>query len=168
MRAASLALALAMIGTPMVSLACVSADYPKGRTVKMVAFPKAPTAPFFYVRTFDYNYAIVFDQRVVTQLLGSGAVYGGEALLKDPQAEAPLAGNVDLSGLILRKQEHFSAVQHLSVVGLERALASVVLLPEGTDVLKVKMLVENRTEGYTIRFDANGNLIAWVVRCIAN
>ena len=167
-RVTALVFALTAIVEPSASFACVSPDYPKGVTVKMVGLPKMPVPPYYYVRTFDYNYFIAFEASALDQLLSSGAVYGGQDLLKDIKAGARPLGNVDLSVYVLAKPEHFSTIQRLSVVGLERAAASVVSLPDGSGVPKVKMRVDNSSSGFTIRFDASGSFLVWEIRCIAD
>lgn len=168
MRTAATVLACAAIFSPAASIACLSSEYPKGVTVTTVTLPKSPASPFYYVRTFDYHYVIAFESRALEQLLSGGAAYGGQALLNDLHADANAMGDVDLSRYVLANPDHFSAVQSLSVLGLERAMASVVFLPDGSDVAQVTMHVDNDSGGYEIRFDANGTFLVGEVRCIAD
>ena len=59
MRVAVVVLAVALINTPTQARACVSPDYPKGRTVKVIQLPKVPSSPYYYVRTFDFGYVMM-------------------------------------------------------------------------------------------------------------
>jgi hypothetical protein len=162
-------LLLFFAGLPPAVGSCLSSDYPRGITRKEVTLGAAPKAPFFYVRSFDYHYVVVFEPDALLQMLKGMKDGRAKELRSRVEGAVPLRSSFDLSALLFEDPDLFSPLQTITTVGLERGVAALEYLPTGAFEAKARMQADNSSKGYSLTFKAlSGQFLVWDVRCIAD
>ncbi len=107
---------------------CLVTDMPRGESRASVGLMEKIADPYFYFRSFDYNFAVLVIPASLRGALESAAANGNKdakELLALVTKDLPLDRNTDLFKYVLADSYQLSAIQRTLVNLLERGEAAV-------------------------------------------
>lgn len=151
---------------------CFDDNLPRGETHSKITPVKKIEEPYFYNRSFDYQFVIIASPRDVLEALSGSDVRRQEklnTLLDLLKKDMPLAANTDLFSYVISHPEVFMDVQRLSADLLEKGKAAVLDAGPGELLPMIEMERTNKGAVRTVKFYGTGNVfLIWRVDCIAH
>jgi hypothetical protein len=149
---------------------CLSATSPTGVTTKIVTLKAKVEAPYFYYRSFDFNYVLLVSADSLSAALNTSAqtrTADIASLRTAIKRDLPLTQSADLFRYVLMDPYRFSVIQKLMVELLYRGDVAVMYAPLGDVLASVTVRQSNQTSGSSRDFfGPNDARLMWSLDCI--
>lgn len=151
---------------------CFDSTMSRGESRSSVKLVPEIASPYFYFRSFDYNFAILVTPSRVQSALEAAASNGNrdaKALLELVGKDLPLTGNTDLFKYVLSDSHQLSIVQRVMVNFLERGEAAVFDAETGqlSPTIKVRHVNTDRARSRTF-YAVGKTILLQSLDCIEN
>lgn len=169
---AVLVIVLLVRGQSAIGSACIDSAIPRGESRSSVKLLTDVEKPYFYFRTFDYNFAVLVTAKSIRSALESASSNGSKDagnLLKLIAKDLPLIQNTDLFKYVLLDYYQLSVIQRTLVELLESGDAAVFDAETG-HLSETIELRRNNSEHIRARafYDPNKEVLFRSVDCIEN
>jgi len=151
---------------------CFDAAIPRGKSSSSVKLPTQIKAPYFYFRSFDYNFAILAssdDVHGALQLASANGSKDAGELLRLVSKDLPLERNTDLFKYVLSDSYQLSAIQRVLVGLLGSGKAAVFDAETGhlSSTMEIKFENSEHLRGRTF-YDSNKEILVQSVDCVVD